>query len=252
MTVLPLARPCVRPTSRWRWCLVLPIGIGLLVGACGSSPAGLNDSEAGPSPVVLKDTSPGQLTVSVGVNMGGYDANARDRTLIDVNFLHDSRPVRFIAGEQLKCNDVPLKSFTGSFEIEFATMLIAGKAMTCVYRSGSQTASLTFDIPPALVILSPTDHEKVRHGPRTTVRYSGAMKSDLWVVALSPNAKAVAETNEITTTMATLDTSALGTGDGSIALTDPSNFALTDIQGHQFRSVQGTARRMTMVAVAWI
>jgi len=219
--------------------------------ACGGGATGISDSQAGPSPAVLKDTSPSQLTVFVAANMGGYDATTRDKTLIDINIQHGGRPVKFVAGEQITCNDVVLKSFTGSFEIEFRTASIAGKAMTCVYRSGQQSGSLTVGIPQALVILAPSDHQQVHHGSGTTVRYTGARDTNLWVVALSPNAKAVAESNQITTTGATLDTSALGIGDGSIALTDPSNFPLTEIQGPRFQSVAGSARRMTMVAVVW-
>jgi len=102
---------------------------------------------------------------------------------------------------------VTLKRFTGAFEGEFTTASIAGKAMTCVYNSGRQSAPLTVGVPEALMILAPLDHEQVRHGPHTTVRYSGALDSNLWVVALSTNAKAVAQAKDITATTATLDTS---------------------------------------------
>ena len=226
------------------------IGTALIVIGCGTAPTGLNSSQAGPSPIVLKDTSPGQLAVLVGVNMGGYDP--RDKTVIFVTFQHDGRPVQFVAGETVACNSVGSKRFTSSFEGEFATASIAGKTLTCVYKSGQQSAVLNVPIPPALVIVAPLDHEQVRHGPGTTIRYSGVLNNDMWVVALSLNAKAVAQPKDITATSAVLDTSALGTGEGTIALSDPSNFPLTGVQGAQFQSISGTARRMTMVAVVWV
>lgn len=238
--------------SGLRWRSLGAIGIAVVVIGCGGGQTGLNGSEVGPSPIVLKDTSPGQLTVFVALNMGGYDAATRDKTLVDVNFQHGGRLVEFIAGERVTCNDVALKRFTGSFEGEFLTASIAGKSMSCVYKSRQQSAPFTVGVPQALVILAPLDHEQVRRSPHTTVRYSGGLETNLWVVALSTNAKAVAQSNDITATSATLDTRALGAGEGSIALTDPSSLPLTAIQGAQFQSDGGSARRMTMVAVVWV
>ena len=54
-----------------------------------------------PPPVVLKDSSPGQLAVYVNVSLGGYDASTRDGILITVNFQHDGRQVKFVAGEHV-------------------------------------------------------------------------------------------------------------------------------------------------------
>jgi hypothetical protein len=233
------------------WRSVAATGMALIVLGCGGRQTGL-DSQVGPSPVVLKDTSPGQLAVSVALNLGGYDTSTRDKTVLDVNFQQSGRPVEFTGGESVTCTGVALKRFIGSFEVTLPTASIAGRAMTCVYTSGQQSAPLTFRVPKELVILMPREHEPIPHGPRTIVTYSGDPDNTLWVVALSPNAKAIAPPDAITATSATLDTSALQAGEGSIALTDPTSLPLTEIQGPQFHSVGGSARRMTMVAVVWV
>jgi hypothetical protein len=92
----------------------------------------------------------------------------------------------------------------------------------------------------------------VPHGTNTVVSYEGGADDTLWVVAISPNAKAVSKPDAITPTSATLDTSALLTGAGSIALTESNNAPLADLQGSQFQSIAGSSRRMTMVSVVWI
>jgi hypothetical protein len=218
--------------------------------ACGSGPPDLT-SQVGPSPVVLADTSASQLNVSVRLTIGGYDTSTRDRTMIDVNFLHGEHPVQFVADERVVCAGVSLQRFTGAFEGTVATESIAGTVMTCVYTSGPQSASLSLRVPQAPVILSPRDREQVPHGANTTVTYSLQPDPTMWVIAISPQAKAVAKPDSITPTGATLDTTALQTGAGTIALTEPS-LPLNGLQGTQFQSVSGGAWAATVVDVEWI
>jgi hypothetical protein len=201
--------------------------------------------------VVLADTSAGQLAVTVSLNMGGYDDATREKTIIDVFLQHDGKPVQFIKGEHVDCGRLPLTAFTGSFEATFATASIAGKVVTCTYTSGQQSTLFTFRAPQQLEIVSPRQHERVPHGSNTVIQLGGGT-SPLWVVALSPSAKAVANADAITATSAMLDTSTLQTGEGSIAVTDPTNVPLADIQGSQFQSIAGSSRRATIVAVVWI
>jgi hypothetical protein len=104
----------------------------------------------------------------------------------------------------------------------------------------------------ALVVLSPREHERVPHGPNTVIGYEGGADNALWVVAISPNAKAFAKPDAITATSATLDTSPLLTGEGSITLTDPNSIPLVGIQGTQFHSIDGSSRRVTSIAVLWV
>lgn len=239
-------------TSHRAWWSIAVTAAVIIVIGCGGGSAGFNGSSAGPSPIVLTDTSPGQLNVFVSLNMGGYDSVSRARTFIDIFFQHSGRPVKFTAGEHVICNSVLMNGFVGSFETSMPTESIADKAMTCTYTSGQRSAFISFRGPQQLVIVAPRENEQVPRGAATTVRYSGAMDSSLGVVALSQDAKAVARPKDITPTSASLDTSALGAGKGSIALTDPSSFPLAELQGAQFQSVRGNARRMTMVAVVWV
>jgi hypothetical protein len=219
--------------------------------ACGSGPPDLT-SQAGPSPVVLTDTSAGQLSVAVGLNMGGYDSASRDKATIDVFMQQEGRPVKFVAGERVDCGGSALTPYTGSFEVTVSTVTIAGALVTCTYTSGQQSVQFRFRVPEALVIVSPREHEQMPRSPRTLIGYKGGPGPTLWVVAIGTSAKAVAQPDAITTTSAAIDTTKLGVGDGSIALTDPNNFALTEIEGSQFRSIVGTARRETSVSVVWL
>lgn len=220
--------------------------------ACCGPSHDLLSSQAEPSPVVLADTSASQLAVSVAVNMGGYDDSTRDKTSIDVFLQHNGRPVQFIEGEHVDCGGVPLTRFTGSFEAGYSTAAIAGRVMTCAYTSGQQSATFTFGVPQPLGVLSPREHERVPHGPNTVIKYGGGADNTLWVVAISPSAKAFAKPDAITATSATLDTSPLLTGDGSITLTDPNNVPLAELQGSQFQSIAGSSRRVTSIAVLWV
>jgi hypothetical protein len=223
----------------------------LILAGCGGVHGDYTSSQSGPSPIVLTDTSPGQLAVLVGLNMGGYDAATRHTTLMHASFQHGDRPVNFIGGEQFVCDGVVPKRFIGSFELSYPTDAIAGKAMKCVYTSGQQSTSISFKVPPELAIVAPREHEQVPRSSNTMVSYSGGMHTDMWVVALSPNLKSVAQPKDITSNSAKLDTTTFQAGPGSIALTDPNSFPLTEIQGARFQSISATARRMTGVNVLW-
>ena len=234
------------------WRRLAGLGVALTILGCGGGQAGLHSSASYPLSVVLKDSSPGQLAAYVNVSLGGYDASTRDRILITVNFQHDGRPVKFVAGEHVSCGEVALKPFIGGFEADASTASIAGRAMTCKYVSGEHSATFAFRVPMPLAILSPREREHVAHGPGTTVSYSGALDTTLWVVALGANAKAFAQPAAVTPTRATLDTSALHAGDGSVSVTEPNPIPLLELQGAQFHSISGWSRATTMVAVVWI
>jgi hypothetical protein len=218
--------------------------------ACGSGPPDLT-SQVGPPPVVLTDTSAGQLDLSVRVAIGGYDTPSRDTTTIDFNFAHSGHPVRFVADEHVVCAKVALQRFTGAFEGTLPTTLIAGTRVTCTYTSGQQAASISFRVPQAPMILSPRNREQVPHGASTAVTYSLEPDPAMWVIAISPHAKSLAKPDSITPTGATIDTTALLTGAGTIGITEP-NLPLHDLQGTQFQSVSGGASAATAVVVEWI
>jgi len=219
---------------------------------CGGGHEELLHSQVAPSPVVLADTSAAQLAVTVSLNMGGSDSSSRDKTTIDVLMQHDGRPVQFIKSERVDCVGVRLTAFTGSFDTTVSTASIAGKSVSCAYTSGRKSTPFTFRVPQALVVLSPHEHARVPHGTNTVIGYEGGADNTLWVVAISPNAKAVAKPDAITPNRATLDTSALLTGEGFIVLTDSNNAPLADLEGSQFQSIAGSSRRTTMISVVWI
>jgi hypothetical protein len=226
--------------------------VAVFMSGCGSGHEELLHSQVAPSPVVLADTSAAQLAVTVSLTMGGYDSSTREKTTIDVLMQHDGRPVQFIKSERVDCVGVRLAAFTGSFDTTVSTASIAGKSVTCTYTSGRQSTQFTFRAPHPLVVVSPREHDRVAHGPNTVIRYEGGADNTPWVVAISPSWKSFANRDAITPTGATLDTSRLLTGDGSITLTDPNNVPLADLEGSRFKSIAGSSRRVTSIAVSWI
>jgi hypothetical protein len=202
-------------------------------------------------PVVLKDAPPGQLNSHVYISLGGYDVASRDRTMIDVGFTSNGRPVKFVGGQLLSCEGTPFALFTGSFEMTLPTADVAGKTMTCLYTNGQESAPLTFRVPLGPVFLSPREHDIVARSPLTTVTYTAEPSTSLTVVAFGgpPDMKASARPEATTATQATLDTTALHPGSGPMWLAE--DFAPLEVQGPQFRSVAGGAHAISMVNVTW-
>jgi hypothetical protein len=232
------------------------VGLTVLViaAACGGPTQSGLSSQAGPSPIVLKDTSPGQIHLAVNVSLGGYDPSTRDTATVGINFTAQNRPVKFVGGEGVTCNGIALKPFLGSFEGTFPIDGVSGKVMKCRYTSGRQFAPVTFHVPKRLVILTPHEGEAVRLGLATTVTYESDPAVPPTVVAIGTKAKASAGPGGVSpaaasSTRATLDTRALGTGSGSIAMTQQVD--ITGIQAPAFRSVGGHAQLMTLIAVTW-
>ncbi len=221
----------------------------LLASCCRGSPGPTDESSVASSPVVLKDTSPNQLRVFVGITLGGYDSSTRDRALVDVGFQANGRPVKFVADEAVTCNEIPLNRFIGAFEATLSRTMIEGKSMRCRYSYRQRSAPIAFGVPCGLVILSPREHESVTASPQTTVDYRAAADATPWVVAFGSRSKVWARPDATTSTRATLDTSALR-GAGSIFLTQ--QFDLKDIQAPQFQSIAGRVTSMTVVAVTWV
>src|SRR5690348_12706051 len=90
-----------------RFCSAAVIGIAVATAPCGASGDRLG-SQIGPSPIVLADTSPAQLSVAVLLNSGGYTDESRSKTLLDISFQHGGRPVQFVKGEKVACDGVEL------------------------------------------------------------------------------------------------------------------------------------------------
>lgn len=181
--------------------LAIAIGVGLVVSGCATSGNTIDGSQVGPSPVVLEDSSPAQLGVFVSLNIGGYDVASRNQAVLDINFQHAGSPVAFIADERVTCNGVTLKRFQGGlFEFHFAVdpLPVVPAGIACTYSSDGHSAALSVPVPPMLKVVLPTDHERVSRGPHTLVQFSRPQQAGLWVVALSVNAKAAGEVQEMT------------------------------------------------------
>ncbi len=219
--------------------------------AAGCGTAGeFKSSQAGPSPVVLADTSPGQLQVGVYLSMGGYDPTRREGAILDINFTSAGRTVSFIRNEAVTCNGTALTRYTGAFEVTFRLGDIAGNAMKCVYASGNQSASITVMVPRRLVILKPREGETVTRAAQTDINYEADPSAVPWgIVAISASVKASAPPGAVTSNHAALDTSNFTAGSGSIALTQQLDFI--GVEAPAFRSVTGRANLMTMIQVVW-
>jgi hypothetical protein len=235
------------------WRAVAASVLFMMAAGCGAGPANTAgvQSQVGPSPVVLADTSPGQLQVSVMLSTGGYDVATRENTRIDVAFSAGGHPVKFVSGERVTCDSVGLIQYTGTFEGTFVTAVIAGKPLTCRYLHGAKSSSIEISVPKRFVVLSPREHDVIPRGTRTVVTFDAATSSGLWgVVALGPMSKAVAHPDAITAGQATLDTTGLQAGTGSLAFTlQPGQLRLA---APEFKAVSGSAQSSTMIAVTWV
>jgi hypothetical protein len=191
---------------------------------------------AGPPPITLKDTSPGQLSLVMSLEIGGYDAQSRDMTGMDVVFMHQGRVVQFVAGEHLSCNGLAVPGYGSNFYLKVPSETFSGKLITCTYASGKTSATFTFTCPLSPTILSPQDNTQVTRSSRTSVSYRISPDWAYYVIALSPPQKvwtpeAPAQPNPVM-----LDTSAFSPGPGSIAI--HQFFTVHDLRGPAFQSVQ--------------
>jgi hypothetical protein len=206
---------------------------------------------AGPPAIVLKDTSPGQLDLSLSLTIGGYDAATRDVTELDIVFMHQRRAVQFVAGEHITCNGLTVPGLGANFNLKVPSETFSGKLVTCTYSSGKTSATFSFTSPLAPAILSPQDGARVARGTQTPVRYRVSPDGSYYVIALGPSQKAWTPTSAALPDPALLNTSAFSAGPGSIVLNQ--YFTLTDLRGPAFHSVQqssGTA--VYAIAVTWV
>jgi hypothetical protein len=215
-------------------------------GAAGES----HSSQAAPSPVVLADTSPGQLQIGVFISLGGYEQSNRNTAMVDINFTSGGRQVRFVRSETVSCNGIALTRYVGAFEGRYQIDAIAAKTMTCAYFWDAGSTSITVQVPRKLVIFTPSAAEAVVRSTHTDVNYDADPSAAPWaVVAISAEAKASALPSATSSSHASIDTSHLTPGPGSIAITQQLD--LDGIQAPAFQAVTGRANLMTMIQVVW-
>ena len=205
---------------------------------------------AGPPPLILKDTSPSHLTVSVYLTVGGYSASTRDVTEMTIGFSSQSRQVQLVADERLTCNGVDLPRGGGTFDVKVSTGTFAGKLVTCIYSSGRSSGTIAFSAPVAPAILSPQDNSVLARSARTAVSFRiGGQSTMFYVTALGPNTKAWSYPVGTRPTQAFLDTSAFSPGPGFIALSQ--SFDLPDLHGTGFQSLEAHGQVILENSVTW-
>jgi hypothetical protein len=214
--------------------------------------------QAGPPPVVLEDTSPGQLAAQVNLTMGGYDPATRDLAELSIVFLHQGQWVRFVRGERLTCNGTILPGPGTAFDLKVPAATIGGKQVACTYVSGGKSATLVFTAPPMPTLVAPADASRIVRSHTTPVRFRvGGQNTMFYITALGAGSKSwVFPWGDPPTrgpanpsTQATLDTSALAAGPGSINLVQ--SFTLEDLRGVGFQSADGSGDAVSIVSVTW-
>lgn len=225
--------------------------VALLLTACAGNPSQTSDLHSvAPQPVVLSSTAPAKLDVSVILTLGGYDLQSRDSTTIDFGFTSGGRPVNFVGDEQVACDGASLTRYVGAYEVVVPTASISGKTVTCVYRSGATSATVTLVIPTAPDIVSPRDGARIPRGTATVLTYQTPPGMLQAVVATGPKSKALPSAGAVSATQATIDTNLLAAGAGALTLTE--DLDLQTPQSTPFRSFKLQGSAMTMIQVTWL
>jgi hypothetical protein len=219
--------------------------------SAGPSPS---QSDIGVPPILLHDPSPGQFETYINVTIGGYDLTTRGMTSVGLSFSSHGRLVQFAGHERLTCNGtaVLLQNQAASFQVaEAPTSTLEGHHFSCTYSASGISATLMLTIPTAPVIRSPMDFAQVPRSPNTLITYEVRGGKLLGIVALGPDAKAIARLDTPRLLQATVNTSAFTTGAGSISLTQVLNLQVTQA-GTPFKSLGAGGTAMTMVTVTWV
>jgi len=204
----------------------------------------------GPPALIVKDTSPNNLGVSLSLNVGGYDASTRNLTELAISFSSQGRWVQLVADESVTCNGIALPRGGATFDVKVSTETFAGKLVTCTYVSGRSSGTITFTAPVAPAILSPTDSVALARSSRTAVTFRiGGHSTMFYVIALGRNSKAWSYPAGSSPTRALLDTSAFAPGPGFVALSQ--SFDLPDLRATGFQSLDAHGQATQQNSVTW-
>src|SRR5258708_18772762 len=214
------------PMRMQRSILPFLIALCLLAGSqlvgCGigdSAGTARAQSDIGAPPILLRDPSPGQLAAYINVTIGGYEPTTRQTTSVGLSFSSNGRLVQFAGHERLTCNGtaVPLQNQIASFQVAQApTSTLEGHPFSCTYSASGISAALMLTIPSAPVIRSPQDFAQVPRSTNTLITYEVRGGKLLGIVALGPEAKAIAHLDTPRLLQATVNTSAFTTRARSI------------------------------------
>jgi hypothetical protein len=206
---------------------------------------------AGPPVLILKDTSPSHLAVSLNLSVGGYDAFIRNVTELAIGFSSQGRRVQLVADESVTCNGIALPRGGGTFDVKVPSDTFAGKLVTCTYMSGRSSATITFSAPVAPAILSPQENVALARSTRTAVTFRiGGHSTMFYVVALGPSSKAWTNPMGTRPTQALINTSTFLPGPGFVTLTQ--FFDLPDLRGTGFQSLDAHGQATQQNSVTWL
>ena len=237
--------------------MVLCLLFGSQLVGCGtgdSAGTSRSQSDVGAPPILLHDPSPGQLEAYIYVTMGGYDPTTRETTSIGLSFSSNGRVVQFAGHERLTCNGTAmlLQNQAASLQVAQApTSTLEGRPFSCTYSAGGTSVTLLLTIPYAPVIRSPQDRAQVPRSTHTLITYEARSEKLLGIVALGPEAKAIARLDTPSRMQATVNTSTFSMGAGSLSLTQMFDLQVTQT-GTPFKSLGERGTAMTMVTVTWV
>ena len=219
-----------------------------------------SESDHAVAPVVLRDPAPGALDILMTVSFDQLSGDPEPMTEVGLAFHSGVHSVQFAGNERVTCDSVafPLKDRVAVFQVLRApTAQVAGTTVQCTYAAGSQTASVTLQIPPAPAITSPQMGAQVVRSTHTliTYRYDSATGTMLGIVALAPSStvpKTIARLNTPSPLHATVDTSGFLPGPGSIVLTASLQPRITEAGVVAFHTVHAFGTATAQVAVTWM
>jgi hypothetical protein len=212
---------------------------------------GPGSPSGGPAVVTLRDPTPDQLDVEIGVVMGGYDAQSRDTTRIGVSFQSNNAPVQIVGTASLTCNGqaMSLTQRLGEVPVSIPTATAAGRVYRCTYQVGHSISTFAFTIPQPAVILSPLDGAHLPRGAAITLRYQ--LSGIVSPLAVGPNGTYGSCSARPNVMQATCDARKLAAGPGAIRLTQATSLQPAET-GPSFHSAIVQVTNMTAVLVTWV
>lgn len=239
--------------NRIRLGAVLPAGLLALamLAACDLLPAP-------DGPTVLSDTRPGNLNLVVVV--GYMISDAASQSALNVTFLFQTesgRAVKLVKGETVVCNGTALRNDDSSFDGQVPTPTDPAAPISCVYTSGTATASISFVLPPIPVILSPKAGDTVTRTKDFTVLYTPGGGRGIQATADNGTDQAKTTSGPPVTGLqqpdngryGPLDTTRLQAGAGRVTL--DREYAPRTLSDTGFRAAQLNMRVDGAIAVTW-
>lgn len=230
------------------WCLTG----GLLIACAGPGTSQGSVADVGIAPVTLRDPSPDQLTFTLFITLGNYDAALHDTSTLDLQFTSHNHPVLFTGNEQFSCNGqaIDLHKPTAERQISQKTSKLAGQTFRCIYHVGQTFTMLNFTVPQAPRILSPQEQTRLPRGKQILITYDPQNSLVLGIVALTTQSKTIAQLDTPVPHQATLDSSAFPPGPGTLTLTATLHISLSQT-GTPFAQITSQGEAHVQSTINW-